>query len=78
MDRVMTSDLTHISPPVAVSGLVVGGLELNDIVLILTIIYTLLLIIKNIPQVYKVLDDWSAKIKGKCRRETDKENKDEH
>lgn len=71
MERVMTHDLTAISPPVAVSGLVVGGLELNNIVLILTIVYTVLLIIKNIPQVYKILSGFVTKIKGKRRREED-------
>ena len=67
----MQQDLTALSPPVAVSGLVVGGVQLNNIVLILTAVYTVLLIIKTIPVVHKILSGWITKIKGKRRRHSD-------
>lgn len=71
MGNGMAQDLTALSPPVAISGLVVGGVELNDVVLILTIIYTALLIIKSIPQVCRIMKEFIVSVRGKKRRKDD-------
>ena len=44
-----SAELTIATPPVAVGGLVFAGMDLSEWVLILTALYTTILIIKNGP-----------------------------
>lgn len=51
-------------PPVGVGGLTLAGLPLNEWVLILTIIYTLFLIVEKAPAVWARLVELFKKLRG--------------
>lgn len=56
------------APPLGVGGLTLFGVPLNDVVLLLTAVYTVFLIIKTAPAVIAVLRDWFNKAKERYGR----------
>lgn len=52
------SDAVLASPPVGVGGLVVFGYPLNEVVLVLTAIYTVFLIV---DKAYSIYTQWKEK-----------------
>lgn len=59
-----TLEAVRALPPVGVGALSVAGLPLNEWVLILTIIYTLFLIIDKLPVVWQRIKQFGAYLKG--------------
>lgn len=58
------------APPASVAGLTLYGVALNDVVLVLTGMYTVFLIIDKIPTMFKRVAQLSAWIKGKTHDRT--------
>lgn len=56
------------APPIGVGGLTLFGIPLNDVVLILTAIYTVFLIIKTAPAAFSVMGRWLNKAKERYGR----------
>lgn len=50
--------LGKVAPPVAVSGLTVAGVSLQDWVLILTALYTLVQLALSAPKLIQLLKGW--------------------
>lgn len=59
----MAADLPQVAPPVFISGLTVAGVGLDEFVLILTAIYTLLMIVKNVKPAYVAFKNLVRKLK---------------
>ncbi len=49
------------SPPVIVSGLTLGGVQLQDWLIMVTILYTLIQIIIALPKLKQSFSDWRNK-----------------
>lgn len=56
------------TPPVSVTGLTLYGVPLNDVVLVLTGLYTVLLIIDKLPALFKRVQQVGAWIRSKYDR----------
>ena len=53
METTTMSDVVQVTPAVSVGGAVFMGVSVNDWVLILTAVYTLLMIVKTLPHSIK-------------------------
>ena len=49
------------SPPIAVSGLTLAGVQLQDWLIMATLLYTVILIIIALPKLKKSLKEWRNK-----------------
>ena len=49
------AEAAQAAPPVSVAGLSISGVPLQEWVYIVTIVYTVILIIKSLPEVYKAV-----------------------
>lgn len=49
------------SPPVAVSGLTLAGVQLQDWLIIATLIYTVIQIVILLPKLKQSLEEWGKK-----------------
>lgn len=58
-------DIALGAPPAAVSGLVLVGIEMQDVVLVLTAIYTVVMIVKNLPPACKAIRSMWKTLKEK-------------
>jgi hypothetical protein len=50
-----------VSPPVIVSGLTLGGVQLQDWLIMATILYTVIQIIIALPKLKKSFNEWRGK-----------------
>ena len=53
--------VAKVSPPVVVSGLTLGGVQLQDWLIIATLIYTVIQIIILLPKLKQSFSDWRNK-----------------
>ena len=53
--------VAKVSPPVVVSGLTLGGVQLQDWLIIATLIYTVIQIIILLPKLKQSFNDWRNK-----------------
>ena len=53
--------VAKVSPPVVVSGLTLGGVQLQDWLIIVTILYTLIQIIIALPELKQSFKEWRKK-----------------
>lgn len=58
------------TPPVSVTGLTLYGVPLNDVVLVLTGVYTLVLLIDKLPTLFKRLRQFAEWLKEKTNDRT--------
>lgn len=61
----MNHDAAQAAPPISVAGLALWGVPLSDWVLILTLIYTLFLLIDKAPVIWKRLMDFVDWLHGR-------------
>ncbi len=57
----VTMAVAKLSPPVIVSGLTLGGVQLQDWLIMVTILYTLIQIIIALPKLKQSFSDWRNK-----------------
>ncbi len=57
----VTMAVAKVSPPVVVSGLTLGGVQLQDWLIIATIIYTVIQIIILLPELKQSFNEWRKK-----------------
>ena len=53
--------VAKVSPPVIVSGLTLGGVQLQDWLIMVTILYTLIQIIIELPKLKQSFKEWRKK-----------------
>lgn len=53
--------VAKVSPPVVVSGLTLGGVQLQDWLIMVTILYTLIQIIIALPKLKQSFKEWRKK-----------------
>lgn len=52
------ADMAKAAPPATVAGMTVAGIHLSDLVLIVTLIYTLMQTVLTVPRLVKMYRDW--------------------
>ncbi len=57
----VTMAVAKLSPPVIVSGLTLGGVQLQDWLIMVTILYTLIQIIIALPKLKQSFKEWRKK-----------------
>ncbi len=57
----VTMAVAKLSPPVIVSGLTLGGVQLQDWLIMVTILYTLIQIIIALPELKQSVKEWRKK-----------------
>lgn len=57
----LTMAAAKVSPPVIVSGLTVAGVQLQDWLIMVTILYTLIQIIILLPKLKQSFSEWRKK-----------------
>ncbi len=57
----VTMAVAKLSPPVIVSGLTLGGVQLQDWLIMVTILYTLIQIIIALPKLKQSFKEWRGK-----------------
>ena len=57
----VTMTVAKVSPPVVVSGLTLGGAQLQDWLIIATLIYTVIQIIILLPKLKQSFKEWRNK-----------------
>lgn len=60
------------APPITVGGFTLFGFPLNDIVLLVTLIYTILLVFSKSPAAYEAVIFWHKKLREKYGKERSK------
>ena len=53
--------VAKVSPPIAVSGLTLAGVQLQDWLIMATLLYTVILIIIALPKLKQSLKEWRNK-----------------
>ncbi len=67
MNHDTTIEAAKAAPAIGVGGLTLFGFPLNDVVLVLTLIYTIFLLIDKLPAVWGRLRQFADKVKGLFR-----------
>lgn len=57
------------APPITVGGFTLFGVPLNDVVLGVTLVYTLLLVVSKTPAAYEAVVFWYKKLRGQHGKE---------
>lgn len=57
----VSTAVAKVSPPVVVSGLTLGGVQLQDWLIIATLIYTVIQIIILLPKLKQSFSEWRKK-----------------
>lgn len=61
LENGLTMAAAKVSPPVIVSGLTVAGVQLQDWLIMATILYTVIQIIIALPKLKKSFNEWREK-----------------
>lgn len=61
LENGLTMEAVKVSPPVVVSGLTLAGVQLQDWLIIATILYTVIQIIILLPKLKQSFSEWRNK-----------------
>lgn len=61
LENGLTMAATKVSPPVIVSGLTVAGVQLQDWLIMATLLYTVIQIIITLPKLKQSFNEWRKK-----------------